>query len=93
MHRKDILGSSTFVEKNELCTRTLSGGATPDFARANTLYLGGNTSVLAEALAVKSCNNKFISQDILTDDTNNLPMPCHEQRIGAAAVYFAIFRR
>jgi len=44
---------------------------------------GRNTS----ALAVKSGNNKMIYQDILTalaDATNDLSMPYHEQRTGAA---------
>ena len=39
------------------------------------------------ALAVKSGSSKIIYQDILTaitDATNDLPMPCHEQRTGAA---------
>jgi len=47
------------------------------------------TSALATALAVKNGNNKIIYQDILTalaDATNGLPMPCHEQRTGAAIV-------
>jgi len=38
-------------------------------------------------MAVKSCNNKIIYKDILTaraDATNELSMPCHEQRTGAA---------
>src|SRR6218665_1448431 len=40
---------------------------------------------LAAALAVKSGNNKIEYQDILTalaDATNDLSMPCHEQRMG-----------
>src|SRR6218665_3537360 len=41
----------------------------------------------SSALAVKSGNNKIIHQDILnalSDETNDLSMPCHEQRTGAA---------
>src|SRR6218665_3765896 len=51
---------------------------------------GRNTSPLATALAVKSGNNKIIYQNILTalaDATNALPMPCLEQRTGAATVF------
>jgi len=43
---------------------------------------GTNTS----ALAVKSGNKRIMYQDILTalaHATNDLPMPCHEQRPGA----------
>jgi len=46
---------------------------------------GRNASVLAAALAVKGGNNKIIYEDILTalaDATNDLSMPCHEQRTG-----------
>ena len=42
---------------------------------------------LTVALAVKSGNNKIIYEDILTalaDAANDLSMPCHEQRTGAA---------
>lgn len=45
-----------------------------------------NTSALAAAVAVKSCNNEVMYQDILTvlgDATNDLSKPCHDQRIGA----------
>jgi len=48
-----------------------------------------NTSALAAALAVKICNNTIIYQDISTAlaiVTNDLSMPCHEQRTGAATV-------
>jgi len=41
----------------------------------------------SSALAAKSGNNKNVYQDILTalnDVTYNLPMPCHDQRTGAA---------
>ena len=46
------------------------------------------TSALATALAIKSGNNKIIYQDILTalaGATNDLSMPCHEQRTGDAS--------
>jgi len=48
---------------------------------------GRNTSALVAALAVKSGNNKIIYQDIstaLTDATNDLSVPCHDQLTGAA---------
>ena len=43
-----------------------------------------NTSALAAALAVKSGNNKQHIFIALADAINDLPMPCHEQRTGAA---------
>src|SRR6218665_2172267 len=45
-----------------------------------------NTSALPATLAVKSGNTKIIHQDILNalaEETNDLSMPCHEQRTGA----------
>src|SRR6218665_2706967 len=58
-----------------------SGGATPGRARENAL---------SATLAVKSGNNKIMYQDIATapsDATNDLSMPCHEQRNGAAIAF------
>src|SRR6218665_1403414 len=48
---------------------------------------GRNTSALVAALAVKSGNNKIKYQDILAalaDATDDLSVPCHEHRTGAA---------
>ena len=53
-------------------------------------YPGRNTSALAAALAVKSGNNNIIYQNILIAlayATNDLSMPCHGQRTGAATGY------
>ena len=64
-----------------------SGCATPGRATANALACK-NTFTLAVALAVKSGNNEIIYQDILTalaDETNDLSMPCHDQRAGLVA--------
>src|SRR6218665_3362954 len=47
--------------------------------------LGSYTSALLATLDVQSGNNKIIYQYILTDFadvTNDLSMPCHEQRTG-----------
>jgi len=59
----------------------------PKAARHAGQCPGRNTSALTTALAVKSDNNKIIYQDIsraLDDATNDLSMPCYEQRTGAA---------
>ena len=63
---------------------SISGGGAHHGVRRNTF-------ALAVALAVKSCNNKIIYQDIfiaLADADNDLSMPCHKQRTGAATVFY-----
>src|SRR6218665_448660 len=53
------------------------------------------TSALTAALAAKSSDTKMIYQDFLTGlaaATNDLSMPCHKQRPGAATVNEHTFR-
>ena len=78
----DLAGKSTNVflefKPNEEAN---NGGATP-----GCICPGRNTT----ALAAKSGNNEIfiMHHDILTalaDATNDLPMPCHEQRPGPGA--------
>jgi len=56
---------------------------------------GTSSFALTTALAVKSGNNNYyiLSRYIsttLADATDDLSMPCHEQRSGAATVYASI---